>query len=162
MSIYGKFFLSGPSHILEHGNGVLLLHRIGNDNAAHVVPLRVRVAVLHFPQSRAVSFTQHSGVFLNMDVMYKVGTVGVAGDGKKKGGAQNIAQLKPGQIIAVPETGHFNNVRVKRVEMLKFLSKDGMGNTDVFNLVAAVGDAETIIVLLLEIIVEIGVNALDG
>lgn len=100
------------SDFFEHGDGVLFLNRVRNDNAAHIKSVFVRKSVLQFPQAVTVTAAQFQSARLNMNVMDDVGTVNVAGDREQKSGTENITQLQPGQIIAVPETGHFDNVLV--------------------------------------------------
>ena len=45
-------------HVFEHGDGVLFLNRVGNDNAAHVEAVFIRKVVLQFPQPVAVPVAQ--------------------------------------------------------------------------------------------------------
>ena len=88
------------------------MNRVRNDNAAHIKSVFVRKSVLQFAQAVTVTAAQFQSARLNMNVMDDVGTVNVAGDREQKSGTEDIAQLQSGQIIAVPETGHFDNVLV--------------------------------------------------
>ena len=71
-------------HVFEHGDGVLFLNRVGNDNAAHVEAVFIRKAVLQFPQPVAVPVAQFQRGRLDVDVDDIVMAVNITGDREQK------------------------------------------------------------------------------
>ena len=96
-----------------------------------------------------------------MDIVHDVRAINVAGNREQKRGTQNIAQLQSRQIVAVSEARHFDDVLIQRVQSAEFLRKNGMRNVDVFYIVPTVRDAKTEIVMFFQIVVKVGVNALN-
>ena len=80
--------------------------------------------------------------WLQMDVVHMTCAVGETGDGAEQPGADNVADLDAGVVVAVPEGWQFGNSPITPVFRFEFLRKDGVGDIDVEVFVPTVRDAD--------------------
>ena len=102
----------------------------------------------------SVSLSEPNGPRLHVNVVDMACAIREAGNGVEQSGAYDVADLKAGVIVAVPEGRQFGELLVGRISESKFLGEDRVG--DVLALASAVGDADTRIAALPEVMVEAG------
>lgn len=95
-----------------------------------------------------------------MNVVYVTGAIYEACDGVEQPGTDNVADLKTGVVIAVPERRKFNKPLVISRCGAEFLRKYGVGNSDIFRFASAVGDTDASVVSEGQMVIKIGTDSL--
>lgn len=146
----------------KHQGTVFVSDAVGDHEPAAVATGRcIQVAILESLQLVSVAASKPTGGGLHVDVGKMPRAECKTGDGEKQGGTDDVADLKAGVIVAVPERWQFDDPRIPLHCRAKLLREDGMGNVDVLEFVPAVRNAHTDIVCLGQMVIEVGADALD-
>ena len=131
-----------------------------NEPALVTAGRRIVVSVLEVLQLSSVAVPEVGGARLDVDVVHMSGAIGEAGNGVEKRGTDDVTDLQTGVVFAVAEGGQLDEGLVSPGCGAELLREDGVGDVDVLELVAAVGDAEAGSVALGQVVLEVPADPL--
>ena len=114
-----------------------------------------QVAVLKSLQLLPVTLLEVRGTRLYMDVVHVARAICETSDGVEQRRTDDVADLNTGVVIAVSKRRQFNKPLVVPCCRAELLRKNGVRDANIPELVAAVGDADTDIVGLGQIVIKI-------
>ena len=97
---------------------------------------------------------------MHMHVVHMSRAVRVARNRVKQSGADDVADLRAGMVVAVGKSGEFNQAFVVR-HCAELLGEYRMGHPEILALAAAVGDAQAASVAFGQEVLEVGAQPLD-
>ncbi len=145
----------------KHQRSTLVADSIRNDDPTFVTAsLRIPVSVLKILQLLSVTVPQLYGTRLHVHIVDVTCAIGEASDRIQQRRTDDVAYLKSGVVIAVSERRQFKETTVVFRCLAELLRENGVGDSDIAEFVSAVSDAQTAIVRMIQIVLEIGTDSL--